>query len=160
MRNRSRGCDTQNLARATLCVKTHNILQVSKTRFSNTAAILAHLCSEIHFVTPYLGRHALTKTQVGDGDGSLNGEAVDNNDVLCMLCPQHPAPALPSGRPDLKNALQKHPARLPSSIRTQSPPSTEHTHTHRWKPSDTDRNLRILARPRCASLVEDVPPSI
>ena len=30
----------------------------------NTATILAHLCSEIHFVTPYLGRHALTKTQV------------------------------------------------------------------------------------------------
>ena len=46
-------------------------MQVSETRFSNTAAILAHLCSEIHFVTPYLGRHALTKTQVGFGD--ING---------------------------------------------------------------------------------------
>ncbi len=61
MRNRSRGCDTQNLVRATLCVKTHNILQVLETRL---ATILAHLCSEIHLVTPYLGRHALTKTQV------------------------------------------------------------------------------------------------
>jgi hypothetical protein len=67
MRNRSRGCDTQNLARATLCVRTHNILQVLETRFSNTATILAHLCSEIHFVTPYLGRHALTRNYARPG---------------------------------------------------------------------------------------------
>ncbi len=55
---------TQDLSRATLCVKTHNILQVLETRYSKTATILAHPSTNIHFVTPYLARHALTKPLV------------------------------------------------------------------------------------------------
>ena len=55
---------TRDLARATLRVKTHNILQALETGCSPKATFLAHLCSEIDFVMAYLGRHALTKTLV------------------------------------------------------------------------------------------------
>ncbi len=56
--------DMQDLARATLCAKTHNSLQVSEPRLSKITAILAHARAKIHFITHYLARHALTKTLV------------------------------------------------------------------------------------------------